>query len=147
MDLEIYDWISLSSTHDSRKILRVPKWVCGGRLFVVSAHDGSIITRVFLLSLAGVLVPNGYMAVGYLLFLQEQIKDIIIIIKILTRFSATHTRYKYKFPSPTLLITLPAPPPPPIPRPLSLWSQPGADLVFPYAARLVCAHGLKESVY
>ena len=36
--------------------------VYGGRLFVVSAHDGSIITRVFLLSLAG--VPNGYMAVG-----------------------------------------------------------------------------------
>jgi len=68
MDLEIYDWISLSSTQDSRKILRVPKWVYGGRLFVVSAHDGSIITRVFLLSLA-VLVPNGYMAVGYLLFL------------------------------------------------------------------------------
>ena len=33
-------------------------------------HDDSIITRVFFLSLAG--VPNGYMAVGYLLFLQEQ---------------------------------------------------------------------------
>jgi len=31
----------------------------------------------FLLSLAG--VPNGYVAVGYLLFLQEQIKGIIII--------------------------------------------------------------------
>ena len=34
----------------------------------------------FLLSLAG--VPNGYMAVGYLLFLQEQIKGIIILLEL-----------------------------------------------------------------
>ena len=34
----------------------------------------------FLLSLAG--VPNGYMAVGYLLFLQEQMKGIIILLEL-----------------------------------------------------------------
>jgi hypothetical protein len=39
-------------------------------------HDGKIITRVFFYLSRE--YPNGYMAVGYLLFLQEQIKGIII---------------------------------------------------------------------
>ena len=46
-------------------------------------------SHVIFLSVAG--IPNGYMAVGYLLFLQEQIKDIINFVFYKRSISHTHT--------------------------------------------------------
>jgi hypothetical protein len=42
---------------------------------ILSADDSDIITRVFFFYLSKVYPTGGYIAVGYLLFLQEQTKD------------------------------------------------------------------------